>query len=173
MPTLPIVRYPDPVLRQVCLPVHHIDEDLRQLAADMLDTMYAAPGRGLAAPQIGIALRLFVMDPTWKDGIPAPRVCLNPEILAVSDDDATRDEGCLSIPGIPVRVTRPAEVTLRWTDLAGVVMEERLTGFAATVAQHELDHLNGRVILDLMDEPGRRAVSLRLAAGIPLPASPA
>lgn len=164
MPTLPIVKIPDPVLRQVCLPVRHIDDDIRQLATDMLDTMYAAPGRGLAAPQVGIALRLFVMDPTWRDGIPAPRVCVNPEILAVSDHDATRDEGCLSIPGIPVRVTRPAEITLRWTDLSGVVLEERLTGFAATAAQHEYDHLNGRLILDLMDEPARRAVSLRLAA---------
>ena len=164
MAELPILRFPDPRLRRPALPVGDIDDTLRRLAADMLDTMYAAPGRGLAGPQVGAMLRIFVMDVTWKDGIPSPRVCLNPEILDASDDMATCQEGCLSIPGVPAMVTRPAEITLRWTDLAGVVLQERLSGFAATCAQHELDHLNGRLCIDLMDEPARIAASAALAA---------
>lgn len=164
MALLPILRFPDPRLRRPCLPVTRIDDDLRQLAADMLETMYAAPGRGLAGPQVGALLRLFVMDPTWKEGTPSPRVCLNPEIVAASDETATREEGCLSIPGVPCLVTRPAEIALRWTDLSGVVLEERLTGFAATCAQHELDHLHGRLCIDLIDEPARVAASAALSA---------
>jgi peptide deformylase len=164
MALLPILRFPDPRLRRPCLPVDRIDDDLRHLATDMLDTMYAAPGRGLAGPQVGALLRIFVMDTTWKEGLPSPRICLNPEILDASDATATREEGCLSIPGVPAMVTRPAEITLRWTDLSGVVLEERLTGFAATCAQHELDHLNGRLCIDLMDEPSRLAASPALSA---------
>lgn len=164
MALLPILRFPDPRLRRPCTPVTRIDEDLRQLAADMLETMYAAPGRGLAGPQIGVLLRLFVMDVTWKEGTPSPRICLNPEILAASGETVLRTEGCLSIPGIDCPVARPAEITLRWTDLSGAVLEETLTGFAATCAQHELDHLNGRLCIDLLDEPARAAASPALAA---------
>ncbi|MDP2085822.1 MAG: peptide deformylase [Gemmobacter sp.] len=164
MAVLPILRFPDPRLRLPCLPVLQIDDDLRKLATDMLDTMYAAPGRGLAGPQAGAMLRIFVMDVTWKDGIPSPRICLNPEILDWSDEVATCMEGCLSIPGVPAEVTRPAEITLQWTDLSGAVLEERLTGFAATCAQHELDHLYGRLCIDLMPEAARVAASPALAA---------
>ena len=170
MALLPIVHVPDPVLRRVCLPVTRIDDDLRHLAGDMLETMYAAPGRGLAAPQVGVALRLFVFDTGWRDGTPSPRICLNPEIVAASDTLVTREEGCLSIPGIPARIARPAGITLRWTDLSGVTIEETLSGFDATAAQHELDHLNGRLILDLMDEDARLAASATLR-GL-APASP-
>lgn len=164
MALLPILRFPDPRLRRPCLPVAQIDDDLQRLAADMLETMYAAPGRGLAAPQVGILRRLFVMDTTWKEGLPSPRVLINPEILDASDATETRTEGCLSIPGIPAEVTRPAEVTLRWVDLSGAILEERMTGFAATCAQHELDHLNGRLCIDLMAEPARAAASAALSA---------
>lgn len=164
MAILPILRFPDPRLRLLCTPVTRIDDALCQLAADMLETMYAAPGRGLAGPQVGVLLRLFVMDVTWKDGIPSPRICLNPEILAASPETIIRTEGCLSIPGIDCPVARPAEITLRWTDLSGAVLEEDLTGFAATCAQHELDHLNGRLCIDLLDEPARAAASPALAA---------
>ncbi|WP_028029360.1 peptide deformylase [Gemmobacter nectariphilus] len=164
MAILPILRFPDPRLRRPCTPVTQLDDRLRQLAADMLDTMYAAPGRGLAGPQIGVMQRIFVMDTTWKEGAPSPRVCLNPEILAASDDLVTRTEGCLSIPGVDCPVARPAEITLRWTDLSGAILEEHLTGFAATCAQHELDHLNGRLCIDLLDEPARVAASVALAA---------
>lgn len=161
---LPITRFPDPVLRRPCTPVPAIDADLRQLAADMLETMYAAPGRGLAAPQVAVTLRLFVMDCTWKDGTPSPRVCVNPEIVAASDTLATNIEGCLSIPGVPAQVARPNWVVLRWTDLEGTRHQARLEGFEAVCAQHELDHLNGRLCIDLMSESDRVAASPALAA---------
>jgi peptide deformylase len=149
MAVLPIVTHPDPVLRRPCVPVGPVTPSVRQLAADMLETMYAAPGRGLAAPQVGIGLRLFVMDVGWKDGAPDPMVCVDPEILAVSDQMATGPEGCLSIPGVPCLVTRPAGITLAWTDLSGQRQRAELTGFAAICAQHEWDHLNGRLCIDL------------------------
>ena len=155
MSLLKIVQYPDPILRRYCLPVQAIDDALVQLAQDMLDTMYDAPGRGLAAPQVGVALRLFVMDTTWREGTPAPRVCLNPEITGVSDHLVAFTEGCLSIPDIPARVLRPREITLRWFDLDGAQHEETMSGFDAVCAQHEFDHLNGRLAIDLMGEVAR------------------
>jgi len=164
MAVLHILRYPDPRLRQICLPVERIDDALRQLATDMLDTMYAAPGRGLAGPQVGVLRRIFVMDVTWKSGLPSPRICLNPEIIAASDTMSTCEEGCLSIPGVPASVTRPAAISLRWTDLSGAILEEEMSGFAATCAQHELDHLNGRLCIDLMDEAARAAAFAALGA---------
>ena len=163
MPILPIVQFPDPMLRRPCLPVEAVDAGLRDLARNMLDTMYAAPGRGLAGPQVGVARRIFVMDCTWKEGTPAPLVCLNPELRDASDRLVTNTEGCLSIPGVPALVARPEWVVLRWSDLDGVTHEEKLDGFAAICAQHELDHLNGRLCIDLMDEAARRAASPALA----------
>jgi peptide deformylase len=108
---------------------------------------------------VGVLRRIFVIDVTWKDGTRTPRVFLDPEIVAASDALHTGTEGCLSIPGLPVTVTRPAEVTLRWTGLDGARHEERLIGPEATCAQHELDHLNGRLIIDLMDEAARAEAS--------------
>lgn len=145
---LPIRLVPDDVLRVVCDPVQVFDADLAQLSDAMLATMYAAPGRGLAAPQIGVTKRLFVMDVTWKDGTPAPQVFVNPERIDVSDTVVTQDEGCLSIPGDPTPVTRPAEVELRWQRLDGVAQTGRFTGFAAACVQHEIDHLNGILCTD-------------------------
>ncbi len=145
---LPLLFWPDPVLRRVCAPVTAFDAALAALAKDMLETMYAAPGRGLAAPQIGDARRIFVMDPDWKTGTPAPLVCVNPAIVGASETRATRQEGCLSIPDTPRDVTRPVAITLTWQDPSGQVHRGDLTGFAATCAQHELDHLNGILILD-------------------------
>jgi peptide deformylase len=167
MALLPILRYPDPRLRQVALPVGRISDRIRALARDMLDTMYAAPGRGLAGPQVGAMLRLFVIDVTWKDGARSPRVFLNPTLIAASDALHTGTEGCLSIPGLPVAVTRPAEVTLRWTDLNGFRREERLTGAEAICVQHEFDHLNGRLIIDMMDDDARAAAMPALKALAP------
>ncbi len=148
----PIVQTPDPVLREVCAPVTAFDAALRELADDMLATMYDAPGRGLASPQVGLPVRLFVMDVAWKDGTPDPRVFVNPEIVGASEDLVTREEGCLSIPGRMSRVSRPAEVSLRWQDLDGQVREERFEGFAATCVQHEIDHLDGILCID-REEP--------------------
>ena len=148
----PIVQIPDPVLREVAAPVAAFDEGLRDLARDMLETMYEAPGRGLAAPQVGLPVRLFVMDVAWKDGEPEPMVFVNPEVLGTSEDRVTREEGCLSIPGRVSRVSRPAEVALRWQDLAGEWQEDTFDGFAATCVQHELDHLDGVLCID-REEP--------------------
>lgn len=164
MPILPILTFPDPRLRRPALPVTAITPQIRQLAADMLETMYAAPGRGLAGPQVGALLRLFVMDCTWREGQPAPRVCINPEILDAADTLVRHTEGCLSIPGLACDVRRPAWITLRWSDLEGTMHSERLEGFAAICAQHELDHLNGRLCIDLLDEAARAAASPVLAA---------
>lgn len=164
MSLLTILRYPDARLRRPCLPVGAPDGAVRQLAAEMLETMYAAKGRGLAAPQVGVLKRLFVIDPGWKKEAPAPLVCLDPEILDASDEQIIGPEGCLSIPGVPVNVARPAWVVLRWRDLDGQMQTDHLTGAAAVCAQHELDHLNGRLIIDLMDEEARLAASPLLAA---------
>jgi len=161
---LPILRFPDPRLRRVALPVGAVDDRIRQLAADMLETIYTAPGRGLAGPQVGVLRRIFVIDATWKEGTPTPRVFLDPELIDASETLHAGTEGCLSIPGLPVTVSRPAEVTLRWTDLDGAPRSERLTGAEAICAQHELDHLNGRLIIDLMDADARAAAAPALAA---------
>lgn len=154
MAVLAIRRWPDPVLSQVCAPVA-APADVAGLAQDMLETMYAAFGRGLAAPQVGVSLRLFVMDLTWKEGTRAPQVIVNPEILWRSDDLAKGPEGCLSIPGITTVVERAQTVRMRWAGLDGMVTEATLTGFAAICAQHEYDHLNGIVTLDRLDADAR------------------
>jgi peptide deformylase len=156
MAVLPILRWPDPRLSTPCAPV---EGDVSQLASDMLETMYAAPGRGLAAPQVGVLKRLFVMDVAWKTGAPDPVVCVNPEILWRSDEVAEGAEGCLSIPGISTLVTRATAIRLAWTTLSGERREADLTGFAAICAQHEYDHLDGLVTFDRLT-PEARAVAL-------------
>jgi len=164
MSILPIRIYGDPVLRQVAVPVV-VDDAVRVLAADMAETMYDAPGRGLAAPQVGVGLRMFVMDCHWKDGADrAPWVVINPVMSDPSDVVAPFVEGCLSIPDIPAEVTRPTEVTMQWENLDGEVFVKRLKGFEATCAQHEFDHLDGVMIPDRLDEAGLAAIADRLAA---------
>jgi len=145
---LPIVQYPDPVLREKCAPILEFTPDLHQLAADMFDTMYDSPGRGLAAPQVGVTKRLFVTDTTWKDGTRTPLIFVNPEISGTSDDQQTNNEGCLSIPGRLSPVTRPARLRLRWQDLEGDTHTGEFSGFAAACVLHELDHLNGVLCID-------------------------
>ncbi|WP_372838968.1 peptide deformylase [Phaeovulum sp.] len=152
---LPIVLWPDPRLAQVCEPVGEVTPALRQLARDMLETMYAAPGRGLAGPQVGVMQRIFVMDVTWKEGNPNPQVILNPEIEPLGDEVSCRAEGCLSIPGILTDITRPARVRMRWRDLEGEAHEAVLQDFAAACAQHETDHLDGIVTLMRLDPAAR------------------
>lgn len=150
----PIRLLGDPVLRARAAPVESFDADLVALARAMLGAMYAAPGRGLAAPQVGVPLRLFVMDEGWKEGAPDPRVFVNPEIAWASEEQATREEGCLSIPGRTFRVTRPARVRLRWQGLDGAAREEAFAGFAAACVQHEADHLDGVLICDIGEGGG-------------------
>ncbi|MDR9484847.1 MAG: peptide deformylase [Sediminimonas sp.] len=166
MTLLPIVTWPDPLLREVCVPVAE-DEDVGDLVRDMLETMYDAPGRGLAAPQVGVAKRVFVMDCGWKDGTPAPRVCVNPEIVSVSGEAVSGEEGCLSIPGVLAGVERPEAVTLRYRDVDGGVREVALRGFEARCAQHELDHLNGILTLDRLTPEARAEAERAYALGAP------
>jgi peptide deformylase len=148
MAVLPILRWPDARLSQVCKPVDRLDDNLRTLAADMFQTLYASQGRGLAAPQVGVLSRLFIMDETWKEGRAQPRVFVNPVITERSDTCVMSAEGCLSIPGPLVPVRRSDAIRMAWTDLAGNFHHERLEGFVAICAQHEADHLDGRLTLD-------------------------
>ena len=164
MALLPILRWPDARLSRRCDPVTAIDDTIGRLAADMLETMYAAPGRGLAGPQVGAMLRIFVMDVSWKEGTPDPVVVVNPEITWRADDLAEGAEGCLSIPGVTALVTRPTTIRLRWTGLDGVLREETLTGFAATCAQHEYDHLDGLVTFDRLPTEARARLEAEYAA---------
>ncbi|MDF3853332.1 peptide deformylase [Paracoccus sp. P2] len=148
----PILVHPHPALRQVCAPVGRLGWDaLSQLAADLLATMYDAGGRGLAAPQIGECWRIFVMDHGWKAGAPLPRVVLDPEILPLGGMVETLEEACLSIPGRPAAVSRPVTVSMRCFDLMGTLQLLTLAGIEARIAQHEADHLDGRLILDALD----------------------
>lgn len=157
MSTLDILKWPDPRLSQPCAPVQDAGA-VDGLVADMFETMYAAPGRGLAAPQVGVMIRLFVMDAGWKTGDMTPLVCINPAILSRSEATASGDEGCLSVPGVTAQVTRAQEITLAYTDLNGCPQELALAGAAATIAQHELDHLDGIMHFDRLDGAGRDAL---------------
>ena len=148
MAKLPIILFPDPILRKTALPVERIDAELRRLLDDMLETMYRAPGVGLAAPQVGLSLRLFVMDAARDQEPAAPRAFLNPEILASGGEARVYEEGCLSIPEMFADVERPAAIVLRYLSQDGEMREERLEGHAATIAQHEIDHLNGVLFID-------------------------
>ncbi|MFP4326389.1 MAG: peptide deformylase [Paracoccaceae bacterium] len=157
----PILAWPDARLAQPAAPVGRLD--VEALVAEMFETMYAAPGIGLAAPQLGEMLRLFVMDCGWKSGEMTPLACLDPEIVWHSEETATREEGCLSIPGVSVEVTRPARIRLRWRDLAGAVQERAFDGLEAACAQHEIDHLDGIVTLDRITPEARSAAEAAYA----------
>ena len=159
-----IVKWPDPRLSMVCDPVDEITNDIRSQAQDMLETMYAAPGRGLAAPQIGVMNRVFVTDVSWKEGTPDPKVFINPDILETSETMVEGDEGCLSIPGVTTKITRPDRVHLVWTSLEGARVSQVFTGFAAACVQHELDHLNGIVTLDRLSAEARAVAEAEYAA---------
>lgn len=148
---LDIVTYPDPRLKERCAPVDAITDEIRQLAADMTETMYAAPGVGLAAPQVGRSLRLLVMDPGVQDGERRPRVLVNPVLEPQGEVIVSEQEGCLSVPlNYRADVPRWSRVRLRATDLDGAAIDEELEGFAAVVVQHEVDHLDGTLFIDRM-----------------------
>ncbi|MEP2716786.1 peptide deformylase [Pseudophaeobacter sp.] len=153
MARLPILQWPDPGLSTLCTPVG--EEDLTGLIADMFETMYAAPGRGLAAPQVGVLKRLFVMDATWKEAPGTPLVMINPEILSFGTDQEPGDEGCLSIPGVLASVQRPTTVSLRWQDQDRSWQSGSFDGFAARCIQHEFDHLEGLVTFDRLSPEAR------------------
>ena len=159
----PILIHPDPRLKTVADPVADVDDELRRLADDMLQTMYEAPGSGLAAPQVGVLKRMFVMDCAKKEGEePNPMVLVNPGIVAASEDRKVFEEGCLSIPEIYADVERPAEVTMRWLGLDGEEHERTFGGFAAVCVQHELDHLNGRLYIDYLSPLKRQLITRKM-----------
>ena len=144
----PLIILPDPILRQVSKPVERVDDQLRKFAGDMLDTMYDAPGIGLAAIQVGEPLRMLVIDLAKEDEEPAPHVFINPEVLESSDERSVYEEGCLSIPDYYAEVERPASVRVKYLDRDGKQQEVAAEGLLATCLQHEIDHLNGVLFID-------------------------
>ena len=144
----PLIILPDPVLRMVSAPVERVDADVKKLAADMLDTMYDAPGIGLAAIQVGEPLRMLVIDLAKEGEPPAPQVFINPEVLATGADRSIYEEGCLSIPDYYAEVERPASVRVKYIDAQGMAQEIDADGLLATCLQHEIDHLNGVLFID-------------------------
>ncbi|NDU99433.1 peptide deformylase [Pseudoroseicyclus tamaricis] len=160
---LPILIHPDPRLKTRTEPVAEVTDELRRLADDMLETMYDAPGIGLAAPQVGVMTRLLVMDCVKDEETPArPMVLINPEVIGASDDLSAFEEGCLSIPEQYAEVTRPAEVDVRWTGLDGKVHEEHFADLWATCVQHEIDHLNGKLFIDYLSPMKRQIITRKM-----------
>jgi peptide deformylase len=162
MAKLAIIKLPDPILRKVSAPVEHIDEQIRKLAGDMLDTMYAAPGVGLAAVQVGVPRRVIVLDTAkGDDEPPRPLVMINPQIVALGKDMREHEEGCLSIPDVRIDIERPSSVTVRFLDREGKPQELVAKGLLATAIQHEIDHLNGRLIIDFLSRLKRDIIVRR------------
>ena len=164
----PIVEVPDPRLREISKPVEGVDDELRTLVADMFETMYAAPGIGLAAIQVGVPKRVLVIDlqePEEEGGEPIkdPRVFINPEILQTSDQDVPYTEGCLSVPDQFAEVDRPDRIRARWMELDGQVREEEIEGLLAVCLQHEMDHLNGVLFIDHLSRLKRNMILNKLA----------
>ncbi len=150
MAVLPIITIPDPVLRKISDPVERVDDAVVKLMDDMLETMYAAPGVGLAAPQVGVLKRVAVIDAAEDGQPPNPIAMANPEIVALGSTTRVHEEGCLSIPDVRVEIERPATVTVRYIDRAGEEQELSAEGLLATVIQHEIDHLDGQLIIDFL-----------------------
>jgi peptide deformylase len=164
----PIIEAPDPLLRQVSSPVEAITPEIRTLIDDMFETMYAAPGIGLAAIQVGVPKRILVMDlqdPVEEGGEPVrnPMVFINPEILRASDTPRPYNEGCLSVPDQYAEVDRPDSVRARWLDRDGNVHEEEIEGMLATCLQHEMDHLEGILFIDYLSRLKRDMILRKLA----------
>ena len=149
MPLRPVLQFPDPRLKRKSAAVTTVTDEIRQLAADMIEVMYDEPGIGLAAPQLGEAIRLIVMDTEWtgEDGEKQPTVMINPEILS-REGDVTWNEGCLSVPDFNADVERSARVRVRYQDLEGKTHEEDASELRAVCFQHELDHLDGVLFID-------------------------
>ena len=160
----PILIHPDPRLKKISAPVTEVTGTIARLADDMLETMYDAPGVGLAAPQIGVMSRMFVMDCVKEEGdAPQPMVIMNPEVLWLSEDFSTYEEGCLSRPEQFGDVERPASVEMQWLGLDGKTQKQRFDGLWATCAQHELDHLNGKLFIDYLKPMRRQMITRKMA----------
>jgi peptide deformylase len=168
MAILPIIETPDPLLRRKSSPVEAVTPELRALIDDMFETMYAAPGIGLAAIQVGVPKRLLVIDlqePEEEDGEPVrrPLVFINPEIVETSDTLQTYNEGCLSVPEMYAEVDRPDRIRARWLDRDGNQHDEQLDGMIAIVLQHEMDHLEGILFIDHLSRLKRDMILKKLA----------
>ena len=148
MALLPIIVAPDPRLKRTAVAVEQVDDEIRQLMDDMLETMYQAPGIGLAAPQVGVLKRVIVVDVARKDEEPQPLKMANPEIVSVSDDDAAHEEGCLSLPDHFAEVVRPDSIRVRFIDHENELREIDAEGLQAVCIQHEIDHLDGILFVD-------------------------
>lgn len=150
MAVLPIITIPDPILRKISDPVERVDDAVVKLMDDMLETMYAAPGVGLAAPQVGVLKRIAVIDASEEGDPPNPIAMVNPELVALGPTTRVHEEGCLSIPDVRVEIERPATVTVRYIDRHGREQELAAEGLLATAIQHEIDHLDGQLIIDFL-----------------------
>ncbi|MEO7177443.1 MAG: peptide deformylase [Allosphingosinicella sp.] len=164
----PIIEAPDPLLRQISSPVEAVTPEIQTLIDDMFETMYAAPGIGLAAIQVGVPKRILVIDlqdPEEEDGEPVrnPMVFINPEILRSSDNPRPYNEGCLSVPDQYAEVERPDSIRLRWLDRDGKSHEEEIEGMLATCLQHEMDHLEGVLFIDYLSRLKRDMILRKLA----------
>ena len=158
-----IIIHPDPRLKKQCAPVSDLSDGLRALADDMLETMYDAPGIGLAAPQVGVLSRLIVLDCVkGENEPPQPMIMFNPEVIATSDELNVHEEGCLSIPDIYEEVTRPKEVQVRWIDRDGKAQQAGFDGLWATCVQHEIDHLNGILFINYLGRMKRQMITRKM-----------
>lgn len=162
MARLPILTAPDPRLKKTARNVEGVGDEIRRLMDDMLETMYAAPGIGLAAPQVGVSKRVVVLDVADKDEKPAPMVFANPEILWASDERVACEEGCLSVPEHYADVERPARVRVRYLDYQNELREIEADGLLATCLQHEMDHLNGTLFIDHLSMLKRNIILRKL-----------
>ena len=158
-----IIKLPDKRLRLVSEPVKRIDASLRKLVEDMFETLYAAPGIGLAGIQVGVAKRVIIMDLSKKDDTRKPEVFINPAVTWASEEKSTYEEGCLSIPEYYEEVERPAVVKVKYLDLDGKAREVEASGLLATCLQHEIDHLNGILFIDHISKLKRDRVTKKFA----------
>ena len=156
----PIITAPDPRLKVVSEPVESVDDEIRALIDDMFETMYDAPGIGLAAIQVGVSKRIVVMDIADSESPPEPRCFINPEVVWTSEDVTTYEEGCLSVPDYYAEVDRPAQARVKFLDREGNAQEVEADGLLATCIQHEIDHLNGVLFVDHISSV-RRSIILR------------
>ena len=162
MALLPILTAPDPRLKKKSVAVASVDDDTRRLMDDMLETMYEAPGIGLAAPQVGVLKRVIVLDIDREDTKTGPLFMANPEIVEASDEDASYEEGCLSVPDHYSDVVRPARVTVRYLDRDGATQDLSCEGLLATCVQHEIDHLDGILFIDHISALKRNMILRKL-----------
>lgn len=163
MDLLPIINVPDPLLKTVSTPVERVDDDLRRTLDRMADTMYAAPGIGLAAIQVAIPKRFLVMDTEGEAGDRKIKFLINPEVTWSSPETNVYSEGCLSVPEHYADVERPERVKVRYLDYDGVLQEEEMDGLAATCVQHEIDHLDGVVFIDYLSRLKRNMIIKKVA----------